>query len=75
MPMVGELKLNPGTEDNPNSGYRSRFSHSTEEAHPGYYKVKLDDYNINVELTATTRVGFHKYTFPEKVKTRTHHLI
>ena len=65
MPTVGELKLNPGTKDNPNSGYRSRFSHSTEEAHPGYYKVKLDDYNINVELTATTRVGFHKYTFPE----------
>ncbi len=65
MPTVGKLKLNPGTKENPGSGYRSRFSHSTEKAKPGYYAVKLDDYNINVELTATTHVGFHKYIFPE----------
>ena len=65
MPTVGKLQLNPGTADNPESGYRSRFSHTTEEAHPGYYAVKLDDYNINVELTATTHSGFHKYTFPK----------
>ncbi len=65
MPMVGNLKLNPGTSDSPDSGYRSRYSHQTEEAHPGYYKVRLDDYNITTELTATERVGFHKYTFPK----------
>ncbi|HSP87658.1 MAG TPA: GH92 family glycosyl hydrolase, partial [Ignavibacteriaceae bacterium] len=65
MPTVGELKLNPGTKDNPGSGYRSKFSHKNEEAHPGYYKVNLDDYNIEAELTATERVGLHKYTFPE----------
>jgi predicted alpha-1,2-mannosidase len=65
MPAVGELKLNPGTEENPESGYRSRFSHKNEEAKPGYYRVKLDDYEIDVELTATERVGFHKYKFPE----------
>lgn len=65
MPTVGALKLNPGTKDNPDSGYRSRFSHSTEKAKPGYYAVKLDDYNIDVELTASERVGFHKYKFPE----------
>lgn len=64
MPTVGELKLNPGIKEKPESGYRSRFSHSNEEAHPGYYKVKLEDYNITAELTATERVGFHKYTFP-----------
>jgi predicted alpha-1,2-mannosidase len=65
MPTVGALRLNPGTKENPDSGYRSRFSHSTEKAKPGYYAVKLDDYNINVELTTSTHVGFHKYTFPE----------
>jgi predicted alpha-1,2-mannosidase len=72
MPTVGKLQLNPGTRDNPNSGYRSRFSHETEVAHPGYYAVTLDDYNIRAELTATTHVGFHKYTFP---KTDSAHVI
>lgn len=65
MPTTGKLFLNPGTKENTDGGYRSRFSHSSEEAHPGYYKVRLDDYNIGVELTATQRVGFHKYIFPE----------
>ena len=65
MPTVGELKLNPGVKDIPRSGYRSRFSHSTEVAHPGYYAVTLDDYKIRAELTTTERVGFHKYTFPQ----------
>ena len=65
MPTIGSLQLNPGTKDNPESGYRSRYSHRTEVAHPGYYKVKLADYNIMAELTTTERVGFHKYTFPK----------
>jgi len=65
MPTVGELKMNPGTSQNPDSGFRSRFSHHEEKASPGYYAVKLKDYNINAELTATTRVGVHQYTFPE----------
>lgn len=41
----------------------SRFSHSNENAEPGYYSVKLDDSGIFAELTATTRVGLHRYTF------------
>jgi predicted alpha-1,2-mannosidase len=45
--------------------YRSRFSHEQEQAKPGYYQVKLLDYNINAELTATEHVGFHRYTFPK----------
>jgi len=65
MPTTGELKLNPGTADKPESGYRSRFSHEKELAQPAYYKVNLDDYSIQAELTATTRAGFHQYTFPE----------
>ena len=65
MPTVGEVKLNPGTAKNPESGYRSRFRHETEKAEPGYYCVMLDDYKINAELTTTTHVGVHQYTFPK----------
>lgn len=65
MPTVGELKLNPGQAHQPRSGFRSAFSHANETAEAGYYKVKLDDYNITAELTATNRVGFHQYTFPK----------
>ena len=65
MPTVGELQLNPGTESDPSSGYRSTFSHDNENAEAGYYSVLLEDYNIKAELTATTRVGMHQYTFPE----------
>jgi len=64
MPTVGEIMLNPGSEESPESGYRSSFSHEDELAFAGYYKVRLLDYNIQAELTATPRAGFHKYTFP-----------
>ncbi|WP_308992383.1 GH92 family glycosyl hydrolase [Mariniflexile litorale] len=69
MPTTGDLKLNPGTQANPDSGYRSRFSHKNEQASPGYYSVLLDDYNIKAEMTATTRVGMHQYTFNKNEKT------
>ncbi|MGN6211632.1 GH92 family glycosyl hydrolase [Parafilimonas sp.] len=65
MPTVGALQLNPGTAVNPASGFRSPFSHDNETAEADYYKVKLDKYNILAELTATTRAGFHQYTFPK----------
>lgn len=64
MPATGTLKFNPGTADNPDSGYRSRFSHDTETARPGYYEVTLDDYNVKAQLTATERAGIHQYTYP-----------
>ena len=64
MPTVGPLRLNPGTASRPGSGFRSRYSHATEVAEPDYYRVDLSDYHIRAELTATTRVGFHQYTFP-----------
>ena len=63
MPVTGKPKLQPGSEANPDSGYRSRFSHDDEQASPGYYQVKLQDYDINAELTATERAAMHKYTF------------
>ena len=65
MPTTGALRLNPGTADNPDSGYRSRFSHSTEKASAGYYEVTLGDYGVKAQLTATTRVGIHKYSYPK----------
>ena len=65
MPGVGQVKLEPGTAQDPEAGYRSRFSHDTEKASPGYYEVLLEDDGIEAQLTATPRVGVHKYTFPE----------
>ncbi|SFW30955.1 alpha-1,2-mannosidase, putative [Sinomicrobium oceani] len=65
MPTVGKLQLNPGTADKPERGYRSSFSHDTEKAEPAYYSVLLQDYDIRAELTASSRVGMHQYTFPE----------
>ncbi|MEN8882506.1 MAG: GH92 family glycosyl hydrolase [Polaribacter sp.] len=67
MPTSGELIVNPGKDaSEPDKTYRSRFSHDREDAKPGYYSVVLDDYNIKVELTASQRVGFHRYTFNNK---------
>lgn len=65
MPTVGRVRLTRGSEDDPGSGYCSRFKHKKEKAFPGYYRVYLDDYRITVELTATKRVGLHRYTYPK----------
>ena len=46
-------------------GIHSKFSHDRESAYAGYYQVMLDDYGINVELTATERCGVQRYTFPQ----------
>lgn len=64
-PTTGVLKTTPGTLENPDGGYRSRFDVEDEFATSGYYSVILKDYNIKAELTATERVGFHRYTFPK----------
>ena len=63
MPTTGELKLEPGTADQPGSGYHSRFSHENEHAEAGYYSVQLDDYQIKAELTASERVGIPQIYF------------
>ena len=64
-PTVGRLQTVPGELDNPDGGYRSRFAKKDEVAQPGYYSVLLKDYGVKAELTATKRVGFHRYTFPK----------
>lgn len=65
MPITGEVKLERGDAGKPDSGYTSRFSHEGENAEPGYYAVTLSDYAIRAELTASERVGVHRYTFPK----------
>lgn len=65
MPTIGKLQMNPGTADNPENGYRSKFSHANEVSEANYYKVKLDDHDILAEMTTSQRVGFHQYTFPK----------
>jgi predicted alpha-1,2-mannosidase len=64
MPISGDVKLDPGDPAKPGSGYRSRFSHDTEVEQAGYYGVTLSDYGVRAELTASRRVGWHRYTFP-----------
>ncbi len=58
MPTMGEPSLDKDV-------YSSKFSHKNEKASAGFYSVKLDKHNINVDLTTSTRVGFHEYTFPK----------
>jgi len=65
MPTTGEFKGHLGSNK-----YGSKFSHKTEVIKAGYHKVVLDAYGITAELTSTTRVGFHKYTFPKSTKSQ-----
>ena len=59
MPTTGEVKGHKGMD-----AYKSTYSHETEIVKPGYHKVELDTYQIRVELTSTSRVGMHRYTYP-----------
>lgn len=63
VPATGAVQLTPGPLDNPDLGYRSRYAEET--ATPGYYAVTLTDSRVRAELTATTRAGLHRYTFPQ----------
>jgi len=65
MPVSGDAKLERGDPDVPGSGYTSRYSHATETAAPGYYAVTLADAGVRAELTASARVGVHRYAFPQ----------
>lgn len=73
MPTVGALNTRMGPADGPTTGwttgYRSRVDKSSEKASPGYYAVTLLNGNIRTELTATTRAGFFRFTYPEATET------
>jgi predicted alpha-1,2-mannosidase len=61
---LGDILMLPFTEgDIIDGNYRSSFKKSDEKASPGYYYVKLNDFDVDVELTATQRTAFHRYTF------------
>ena len=65
VPGTGTLKYATGTAEDPDSGYRSRFSHKKEAAHPGYYTVEMLDYGVTAEMTAAARSGILRFTYPE----------
>ena len=65
MPVVGEVTFARGTEDDQASGLWSYADRTREIARPGYYSVPLTRYGITAEMTATNRVGLHRYTFPK----------
>jgi predicted alpha-1,2-mannosidase len=64
MPATGKLQTIPGTLEDPDAGYRSRYDKATEHAETGYYSVFLEDHGVLAEITATERVGYHRYTYP-----------
>lgn len=68
MPFTGDVSIGSGTPEKPDYGYRSAFDKKNQFATPGYYRVLLDRYQIKAELTATPRVGVHRYTFPKADK-------
>ena len=68
MPYTGKARTQPGTQQDPLSGYASYYSKDNERALPGYYEVLLKTHRTKVELTASDRVAFHRYTFPKDVE-------
>jgi predicted alpha-1,2-mannosidase len=60
LPVTGQFNGHRGTDF-----YGSTYSHQEEIAKPGYHKINLKRYGVSAELTSTTRVGFHRYTFPK----------
>ncbi len=61
MPVSGDVNIRRGDLENP--GYMAFYTHDQERVKPGYYAVEIDKYGVTAELTASQRVGFHKYTF------------
>lgn len=68
MPFTGKIGIGSGTPDKPDYGYRSSFDKKNQVASPGYYSVLLDRFKVKAELSATPRVGIHRYTFPDAEK-------
>jgi len=66
MPYTGSIRLLPGSQEDISQGYASLYAHQGETIRPGYYSADLKSWGVTAELTATERVGFHRYTFPEQ---------
>lgn len=65
IPGTGEKKFVAGTHENPDEGYRSRYSHDREWVSPNYYGVDLLDYGVKAEMTSGKHSGILKFTFPK----------
>jgi predicted alpha-1,2-mannosidase len=65
IPGTGEKKFIAGTHENPDEGYRSRYSHEKEWASPNYYGVELSDYQVKAEMTSGLHSGIFKFTYPK----------
>lgn len=74
MPTTADFVFTNNSVDSPykgaNAGYHSRIVKQSEKASPGYYSVYLYDHEVQAELSATTRCGIHRYTFPERTESR-----
>ena len=68
IPGTGDIKHKAGTHEEPDNGYRSRYSHDREWARPGYYAVDLLDYNVKAEMTSALRSGMFRFTYPKSDK-------
>lgn len=68
MPFTGQGHFNNGADQGHEKGYASRFRHADEEAHAGYYRVLLQDYQVEAELSAMARSGMHSYHYPSSPK-------
>ena len=64
MPYTGDIKTQRGEQDDLTDAYSAKYSHRDEEVSPGYYSILIKKYGIKAELSATNRVGIHRYTFP-----------
>lgn len=69
-PTCGELKVNPGREDFPDEGYRSRIDKASEKAVIGKYSVLMTDTKIRAEVTSTQRASLQRYVFPKRKDAR-----
>jgi len=67
---LGDILFLPFTGDIPDEKPVGSFSHNSEKASPGYYKIVIDPWQIQAELTATKRCGWHRYTFPAEAEAK-----
>ena len=69
-PELGDILLQPFTGSAVRENYHSAYDKTTQSASPGFYGVTLSDFDVKVELTASTRVAFHRYTYGGQGPTR-----
>jgi len=69
-PDLGDVQLQPFTGAIERENFHSAYKKETQKAKPGYYAVTLEDFGVDVELTASPRVAFHKYTYKNPAPAR-----